>query len=127
MTALMVGISGIRGIVGQTLTPRVALEFAQAYGTLLNGGRVVLGRDSRPSGPMFEAAAAAGLAATGCRVTHLGLAMTPTIGRTVREGRYDGGMIITASHNPGEWNGLKFLDDLGVAPDPQREIGRAHV
>ena len=129
MTALMVGISGIRGIVGQTLTPRVALEFAQAYGTLLNGGRVVLGRDSRPSGPMFEAAAAAGLVATGCHVTQLGLAMTPTIGRTVREGRYDGGVIITASHNPGEWNGLKFLDDLGVAPDPQRarQIAAIHA
>ncbi len=118
--ALMVGISGVRGIVGQTLTPAVALEFAQAYGTLLEGGRLVLARDSRPSGPMFEAAAAAGLMAAGCRVTHLGLVMTPTCGRTIREGQYDGGMIITASHNPSSWNGLKFLDDLGVAPDPVR-------
>lgn len=118
--ALMVGISGVRGIVGQTLTPQVALEFAQAYGTMLGGGRVVLARDSRPSGPMFAAAAAAGLMAAGCRVTHLGLVMTPTVGRAIRDGKYDGGMIITASHNPGQWNGLKFLDDLGVAPDPER-------
>jgi phosphomannomutase len=118
--ALMVGISGIRGLVGQTLTPAVALEFAQAYGTFLGGGRLVLARDSRPSGPMFESAAEAGLLAAGCRVTRLGLVMTPTVGRAIRDGKYDGGVIITASHNPGEWNGLKFLDDLGVAPDPER-------
>jgi phosphomannomutase len=118
--ALMVGISGIRGIVAETLTPAVALEFAQAYGTMLGGGRVVLARDSRPSGPLFAAAAAAGLIATGCHVTHLGLVMTPTVGRAIRDGQFDGGMIITASHNPGQWNGLKFLDELGVAPDPQR-------
>ena len=118
--ALMVSVSGIRGLVGQTLTPTVALEFAQAYGTLLGGGRVVLGRDSRPSGPMFAAAATAGLLATGCQVTELGLVMTPTVGRAIRDGQYDGGIILTASHNPGEWNGLKFLDELGVAPDPAR-------
>lgn len=117
---LMVGISGIRGIVGQSLTPAVALEFAQAYGTLLGGGRVVLARDSRPSGPIYEAAAAAGLLATGCEVTRLGLVMTPTVGRAIRDGRYDGGVVITASHNPDAWNGLKFLDELGVAPDPPR-------
>ena len=116
---LMVGVSGVRGIVGKTLTPRVALDFAQAYGTLLGGGRVVLARDSRPSGTMFEAAAAAGLLAAGCQVTQLGLVMTPTVGRAIREGKYDGGMIITASHNPSQWNGLKFLDDMGVAPDPE--------
>jgi len=115
--ALMVGISGIRGLVGTTLTPAIALEFAQAYGTLLGGGRVVLARDSRPSGPVFEAAALAGLLASGCHVTQLGLAMTPSVGRAIRDGKHDGGVVITASHNPGEWNGLKFLDDLGVAPD----------
>jgi phosphomannomutase len=116
--ALMISISGVRGVVGQTLTPTVALEFARAYGETLNGGRVVLGRDSRPSGPMFEAAAAAGLMSAGCHVTRLGLAMTPTVGRAIRDGRYAGGIIITASHNPDEWNGVKFLDALGVAPDP---------
>ena len=120
MATLMVGVSGVRGLVGETLTPTVALEFAQAYGTLLGGGRVVLARDSRPSGALYEAAAAAGLLATGCRVTRLGVVMTPTIGHAIRDGRYDGGMSITASHNPGEWNGLKFLDNLGLAPDPPR-------
>lgn len=117
--ALMVGVSGVRGLVGETLTPALALEFAQAYGTLLGGGRVVLGRDSRPSGEMYAAAAAAGLLAAGCRVTRLGVVMTPTVGRTICEGGYDGGMCITASHNPGQWNGLKFLDNQGVAPSPE--------
>lgn len=118
--ALMVGISGIRGIIGETLTPRVVTEFAQAYGTFLNGGRVVLGRDTRPSGEMFASAAAAGLLATGCEVTHLGVVMTPTIGRAITDGRYDGGVMITASHNPSRWNGLKFLSDRGLAPNPER-------
>ncbi len=124
---LMVSVSGVRGIVGQSLTPTVALEFAQAYGTLLGGGRVVLARDSRPSGSMFEAAAATGLMAAGCHVTRLGIVMTPTIGRTIRAGGYAGGMSITASHNPREWNGLKFLDDLGVAPDPARAAAIARI
>ena len=118
--ALMVGVSGIRGIIGETLTPRVAAEFAQAYGTYLNRGKVVLGRDTRPSGEMFASAAAAGLVATGCEVTQLGVVMTPTIGRAITDGGYDGGVMITASHNPSQWNGLKFLSDKGLAPSPQR-------
>jgi phosphomannomutase len=126
MATLMVGVSGVRGIVGESLTPAVALEFAQAYGTLLGRGRVVLARDTRPSGPIFAAAAKAGLLAAGCQVTDLGVVMTPTIGHAIRTGGYVGGMSITASHNPSEYNGLKFLDDIGVAPDPERaaEIAR---
>ena len=118
--ALMVGVSGIRGIIGETLTPRVATEFAHAYGTYLDGGPVVLGRDTRPSGEMFATAAAAGLLAAGCKVTNLGVVMTPTIGRAITDGDYRGGMMITASHNPPQWNGLKFLTDRGVAPSPEQ-------
>ncbi len=121
---LMVGVSGIRGIIGESLTPRVVLEFAQAYGTFLRGGRVALGRDTRPSGEMFAAAAAAGLVAAGCEVTQLGVVMTPTIARAVRDGGYDGGVMLTASHNPSQWNGLKFLDREGLGPSSEqaREI-----
>jgi phosphomannomutase len=115
---LMVGVSGIRGLVGDTLTPELVLQFAQAYGTLLDGGRVVLARDSRPSGPLYASAACAGLLAAGCQVTDLGVVMTPTVGRAIRTGAYDGGVCITASHNPAPWNGVKFLNKLGVAPDP---------
>ncbi len=125
--ALMVGVSGIRGLVGKTLTPRVVVEFAQAYGTLLDGGRVVLGRDTRPSGGMFAAAAAAGLLAAGCEVVDLGVAMTPTVGHAIRAGGFDGGFVITASHNPAEWNGLKTLDELGLAPDPERASRIAEI
>ena len=118
--ALMVSVSGVRGIVGESLTPTVALEFAQAYGGILGGGPVVLARDTRHGGPMLEAAALAGLLAAGCRVTRLGVAMTPTVGFAIRTGGYRGGVSLTASHNPPEWNGLKFFDGLGVAPDPAR-------
>ncbi len=117
--SLMISVSGVRGLVGETFTPELVLEFGRAYGSLLGGGRVVLARDSRPSGAMYAAAAAAGLLSTGCAVTELGIAMTPTVGRTIREGRYDGGMSITASHNPGQWNGLKFFNELGLSPDPE--------
>jgi phosphomannomutase len=113
---LLVGISGVRGLVGESLTPQVVLEFAQAYGTLLGGGRVVLARDSRPSGPMYGLAAAAGLVAAGCEVTELGVAMTPTVAHAIRNGGYNGGISITASHNPGPWNGLKFFDHEGIGP-----------
>ena len=125
--ALMVGVSGIRGIIGETLTPRVVAEFAQAYGTYLEGGRVVLGRDTRPSGEMFTLAAAAGLVSTGCEVTDLGVVMTPTIGRAITDGGYRGGVMITASHNPSQWNGLKFLSDKGLAPNPERAAAIAAV
>ncbi|MCG3127290.1 MAG: Phosphoglucosamine mutase [Phycisphaerae bacterium] len=125
--SLMVSVSGIRGIVGQSLTPEVVVEFARAYGTLLGGGRVVLGRDSRPSGEMFSCAAAAGLVSAGCEVTQLGIVMTPALGHAIREGRYSGGMNVTASHNPGAWNGLKLLDELGLAPDPQRAARVAEI
>ena len=86
--ALMVSVSGVRGLVGETLTPAVALQFAQAYGTLLGGGRVAVGRDSRPSGEMYAAAVTAGLAAAGCAVTDFGVVMTPTLARAIRDGRH---------------------------------------
>lgn len=119
MAALMVGVSGVRGIIGETLTPVVAAEFAQAFGTKLGGGRIALGRDTRPSGELFAAAAQAALTAVGCEVTQLGVVMTPTIGHAIRAGGYDGGVMITASHNPPEWNGIKFLDADGLAPSPE--------
>lgn len=125
--ALMVSVSGVRGVIGETLTPALALEFAQAYGTLLGGGKLALGRDSRPSGEMFENAAAAGLIAAGCAVTRLGLVMTPTIGRAICDGGFDGGVMITASHNPPQYNGLKFLDNRGLAPDAARAAAIAGI
>lgn len=119
---LMLSVSGLRGLIGLSLTPDVAARYAAAYGTWLrqqsdtDTPHVVLGRDSRPSGPMIEAAVSAGLMSVGCRVTTLGIVTTPTVGVMIDHLGADGGMVMTASHNPTQWNGIKALTSDGVAP-----------
>ncbi len=120
----MLGVSGARGIVGKTMTPEVARRFAACWGSHLVSGAetipaVCLGRDSRPSGPELAAAAAAGLAAVGCRVIDLGVVATPTVGVMIGTTGAAGGVVITASHNPTPWNGLKLLDHHGTAPSSE--------
>ncbi|MDP6380385.1 MAG: phosphoglucosamine mutase, partial [Phycisphaerae bacterium] len=114
MKGPIIGISGVRGIVGQTLTPQVATRFGCAFGTYLEGGRVVIGRDNRPSGEMIACAITSGLLATGSEVIDLGFAATPSISAMVSELRCRGGVIISASHNPFEYNGIKFLSEVGM-------------
>jgi len=115
----MMGVSGIRGVVGQTMTPQLAADAACAFATHLGGrGTVVLGRDSRSSGPVIAAAVRAGLRACGCEVIDLGMVTTPATGLMVRELGARGGVVITASHNPAAWNGIKFLVGQGRAPFP---------
>lgn len=111
---LIVSVSGIRGIIGAGLSPGAALAFAQALGTYLNGGSVVLSRDSRPSGLMLRHAVIAGLASCGCEVHDLGIAPTPTVGVAVRKLGASGAVQITASHNPAPWNGLKLFGGDGA-------------
>src|SRR6266545_667060 len=122
---LMVGVSGVRGLVGTDLTPEVVARWAAAFGTwacAVRGARsagrrhpsVVLGRDSRTSGPMFARAAAAGLMSVGCDVIDVGLVTTPTVQLAVEHHRAAGGIILTASHNPIEWNALKFVGPDGI-------------
>src|SRR5271157_260805 len=106
---LIVSVSGIRGIVGQGLTPDAALAFAAALATYVNGGKVVLSRDGRPSGTVWRHAVLAGLLAGGCEVHDLGVAPTPTCGLAVRRVPAAGAIQITASHNPAPWNGLKLF------------------
>ncbi|MBL8877914.1 MAG: phosphoglucosamine mutase [Phycisphaerales bacterium] len=125
--ALMVGVSGIRGLVGETLTPSLVLEFSQAYATALSGSQYLVARDSRSSGEMYASIVAAGLAACGAAVTDLGIAMTPTAAYAIRSGGFSGGIVITASHNPPQWNGLKFLDENGLGPDPARVAAVSEV
>src|SRR6516225_7230532 len=110
---LIVSVSGIRGIVGQTLTPAAALAFASALGAHTGGGAVVVSRDGRPSGVMLRHAVLAGLTAAGCDVHDLDVSPTPTVGLAVRTLQAAGGVQITASHNPAEWNGLKLFDAEG--------------
>ncbi|MEM1108724.1 MAG: phosphoglucosamine mutase [Planctomycetota bacterium] len=122
---LMLSISGMRGLVGKSITPEVVSRYTAAFGTWLKTNRntatptVVLGRDSRPSGEMFESAAAAGLASVGCRVVRVGILSTPGVAIMEQHVRADGGIVITASHNPTPWNGVKPLRHDGVAPPPE--------
>ncbi len=116
MDRLIVSVSGVRGTVGGTLTPQVAMEFGTAFGTMLGGGgTVVLGRDTRPSGGMVKNAVAAGLMGCGLNVVDLGVVTTPGVALMTRLLEADGGVIVTASHNPQKYNGIKFLQSSGVA------------
>ena len=110
---LMIGVAGIRGIVGESLTPEVVSRFCAAFARGLAAGPVVVGRDARRSGPAVYHAVAAGLLAAGRRVVDLGLATTPTTQVAVEHLGAAGGVILTASHNPAPWNALKFLSPRG--------------
>ena len=120
----MLSVSGARGIVGRTMTPEIAAAYGAAFGSFLKvtTGKdrplVVVGLDGRISGPPLAAAAIGGLMATGCDVIDIGVAMTPTVGVMISERKADGGLAITASHNPIAWNGIKCLDGNGLAPPP---------
>ena len=114
MKPLKIGITGVRGIVGETLTPELAVEFAQAFGTYLDGGRIVICRDTRLSGPMIRSAVVAGLLAAGCEVLDLGVCPTPSMQLAIKWLQADGGIAITAGHNPWQWNALKFVRGDGL-------------
>lgn len=107
MSERILSISGLRGVVGNGLTPDYLTRFAAAVGTIANKGTVVLSRDGRASGEMVRHAVIAGLISTGCRVVDAGIATTPTCGVLVTHLKAAGGIQITASHNPIPWNGLK--------------------
>lgn len=115
---LIVSVSGIRGIVGESLTPEAVLAFAQALGTFFEGQPVVLGRDSRPSGEMLGDLVAAGLASAGCDVHDLGICPTPSVGVVIQHLRTAGGIQVTASHNPSPYNGLKLFGPDGAVFAP---------
>ena len=112
--ALKVGISGIRGIIGEAFGPQLAMRFAQAFGTMVGHGPVVLGRDTRTTGPMIEAAVAVGLQSVGCQPLMAGVVPTPTILILTQHLGARGGIMVSASHNSGEWNALKFVDSNGL-------------
>jgi phosphomannomutase len=111
---LKIGVSGIRGVVGEFLTPLLARAFAQAFGTYVGAGRVVVGRDTRTSGPMLQRAVHCGLLAAGCEVIDVGVLPTPTIQIYTAATRARGGLAITASHNPPEYNALKLFNAEGL-------------
>jgi len=124
MKPLKIGITGVRGIVGETFTPELVVEFAQAFGTYLDSGRILVCRDTRPSGPMIRSAVLAGLLASGCEVADLGICPTPSMQLAVNWLEADGGIAITAGHNPWRWNALKFVrgDGLYLNPTQAEEL-----
>lgn len=110
----MIGVSGIRGIVGRSLTPELLTRFALAFGTYLDGGKVVVARDTRASGDMIKHSVLAGLLSAGCSIVDVGICPTPTASVMVTHLAADGGVVITGSHNPIEWNALKFMGSAGI-------------
>lgn len=118
--ALMVSVSGIRGIFGSHLTPRNLVSFTAAYGTWLKGGTVVVGRDSRTTGQICEDIVCATLQSTGCNVIKAGIVPTPTVAMGVLRHNAAGGIILTASHNPEQWNALKLLNSKSEFLDAEQ-------
>ncbi|HUQ70622.1 MAG TPA: phosphoglucosamine mutase [Planctomycetaceae bacterium] len=113
MPERILSISGLRGIVGDGLDPEYVTRFAASLGTIFEGGTVVVSRDGRSTGEMLRHAVLSGLLATGCKVVDLGIASTPTCGVLVTHLKAAGGLQLTASHNPIEWNGLKPFAPIG--------------
>lgn len=120
MAKLMVSVSGVRGVIGEGLTPEVVLRFAQAFGTYIEGRKVVLARDSRVSGEMIKSAVMSGLLSVGCDIIDIGIVPTPTTQMAVESLKARGGIMITASHNPIMWNGLKLLGHDGLFLDAEQ-------
>lgn len=110
------GTDGVRGRANVDLTPELVLSLAQAAGVVLAspGGRVIIGRDTRTSGPMFEGALAAGFTSCGFEVLLAGVIPTPAISFLIKDERADLGAVISASHNPPEDNGIKFFERHGM-------------
>ncbi len=113
-TPLLISVSGIRGVIGKGFHPEVISRYAAAFGTWANNGTIVIGRDSRVSGEMVRTSVVAGLMATGCRIVDIGMVATPTAEIAVRDLKAHGGIAITASHNPVEWNALKLIGPKGL-------------
>ncbi len=124
MAEPIISVSGLRGIVGETLTPEVAIRYAAAFAASIPAGDILVGRDSRPSGRMLSLAIHAGLQAVGRSTIDAGIIATPTAGVLLRRYQAAGAIQITASHNPSPYNGLKlFSADGRVIPaGPGREV-----
>ena len=113
MKDLIISVSGVRGTVGDALDPSVLTRFGTAFGTFVKGQSVVVGRDTRTSGAMVHYALLAGLIATGCKVIDVGVCPTPTVLLMSKLLNAQGSLVITASHNPIDWNGIEFAAESG--------------
>jgi phosphomannomutase/phosphoglucomutase len=116
------GTNGIRGVVNKDLTPQFAIEIGAAIGTFFKKGTLVIGHDARTSGPMLAKAVISGLNATGINVLFAGMAPTPALQYAVKHHKTDGAVIITASHNPPEYNGIKVVWSDGIEISREQEV-----
>lgn len=116
--SLKASISGIRGIVGDSLTPQILVNYLSSFSQILPAGIILVGRDSRPTGKMILNIVKGVLIACGRDIVDIGIVPTPVVLFGVLQNRYSGGIIITASHNPSEWNALKFVNDKGKFLSP---------
>ncbi|MHB8054677.1 MAG: phosphohexomutase domain-containing protein [Candidatus Aminicenantales bacterium] len=115
---LKIGISGVRGIVGTSMTPTLVMDFASAFGSFVDHRPVVVARDTRVHGPMLRAAVVSALLSSGCDVLDLGICPTPILQKAIRRRKAGGGVAITAGHNDIQWNALAFIDPDGVYLNP---------
>jgi phosphomannomutase len=113
----IISISGIRGIPGDSLTPENIIKYTKAFALYCGRKRIVIGRDGRLNGEIIEKIIESVLLLCGCEVVNLGIAPTPTIALAVEALKANGGISITASHNPQEWNGMKFMNGKGIFLD----------
>ena len=116
--SLKASISGIRGIIGESLTPDIIVNYVASFSQILQFGKILIGRDSRQSGNQISDIVKATLNMLGRDVVDLGIVPTPVVLYGVLAGSFAGGIIITASHNPEEWNALKFVNKLGKFLSP---------
>jgi phosphomannomutase/phosphoglucomutase len=114
------GTFGVRRTANDVLTPEFASRLAASYGTLIQG-KVAIGSDTRTTSPMLMHAITSGLLSSGCDVVNLGTLPTPAVQYATRN-YYDGGIIITASHNPPKYNGIKFVDEYGIGIPDNMEL-----
>jgi len=116
------GTNGIRGVVNKELTPQMVIKIGSAIGTFFQHGNLVVGYDARTSGPMLTRAVIAGLNATGCNALLAGMSPTPALQFAVRNHKKDGAVIVTASHNPPQYNGIKVVWNDGIELSREQEI-----
>lgn len=116
------GTNGIRGLANSELTPEFAVKIGGAIGTFFKKGELIVGYDARTSGPMLAGSVIAGLNSTGCDVQLVGMAPTPALQYAIKKHKLDGGVIITASHNPPEYNGIKVISKDGIEISREQEI-----
>ena len=117
------GTNGIRGLVNVELTPEMAIKISCSIGTFFGKGKnLLLGYDARTSGPMLSKAVISGLTSAGCNVFFAGMAPTPALQFGVKNHKMDGGVIITASHNPPEYNGIKAIWSDGIETSHEQEV-----